>query len=388
MLTKAALIQQFDRVATDRRITLAEVDAFLSTSTDPDDLFLGDYKVVETSGSSGEIGYFLFGRDDWARAMAQYARSRRLSWKRRKLAFFGAVTGHYTGVSLARSAASALGGLLGEVLLCEVNEPLAANIEKLNAFRPDVLMGYTSSLCMLAEKQIQGLLRIAPGRIDASGDPLTDSARTLLTTAFGAEIFDIYACSEHQLIAGARPPGDSMVLYDDDLICEFHDDCLIVTNLFNFTLPLIRYRLNDVLVPRGTTRGDGPYLELDTTVARHETPPVFVNRLGQEDFISPRGLIGTLAAGVRRYQIEITGRDSFRFRACLPDNLTAVQRETMAADLRQRLAAVLAQKLMDNVTFEVVLVDDLPVDPVTRKFRLVVDGRADACGAMAQPVQP
>jgi len=209
----------------------------------------------------------------------------------------------------------------------------------------------------------------------------------LLTRAFGAEIFDIYACSEHQLIASTRPLADSMVLYDDDLICEFHDDCLIVTNLFNFTMPLIRYRLNDVLAPRGTTRGDGPYLELENMVGRHEAPPVFVNRLGEEDFISPRGIIGTLAAGVRRYQMQITGRDSFRFLACLPNDLTSAQRKKMRVDLNRQLTGVLAQKLMDNVTFEVILVDDLPVDPITRKFRLVVDGRSDASGARVQAVQ-
>src|SRR5271168_1008097 len=48
VLTKATLIQQFDRMATDRRVTRAAVDAFLSRSVDCDDLFLGDYKVVET----------------------------------------------------------------------------------------------------------------------------------------------------------------------------------------------------------------------------------------------------------------------------------------------------------------------------------------------------
>ena len=82
-----------------------------------------------------------------------------------------------------------------------------------------------------------------------------------------------------------------MVLYDDDLICEFHDDCLIVTNLFNFTLPLIRYRLNDVLQSRGTTWAGGPYLELEELVGRNEILPAFTNRLGQEDFISPHTIV-------------------------------------------------------------------------------------------------
>ena len=83
----------------------------------------------------------MFHHDDWARAMAQHARFRRLTFPRQKIAFFGAVGGHYAGISAVKAAQRAMNGLLAEVLFCEVNEPLAANIDKLNAFRPDVLMG-------------------------------------------------------------------------------------------------------------------------------------------------------------------------------------------------------------------------------------------------------
>lgn len=40
------------------------------------------------------------------------------------------------------------------------------------------------------------------------------------------------------------------------------------------------------------------------------------------------------------------------------------------------LRDILDRKLMDNVRFEVVGVDGLPVDPRTRKFRLIIDDRA------------
>ena len=46
------------------------------------------------------------------------------------------------------------------------------------------------------------------------------------------------------------------------------------------------------------------------------------------------------------------------------------------AGLRTRLAEILRHKRMDNVAFDIVVVDDLPVDPKTRKFRLIVDARA------------
>jgi hypothetical protein len=47
---------------------------------------------------------------------------------------------------------------------------------------------------------------------------------------------------------------DHVQLLDDDLMFELHDDHLFCTNLFNRTLPLIRYRLDDRLEPLGTDR--------------------------------------------------------------------------------------------------------------------------------------
>ena len=79
--------------------------------------------------------------------------------------------------------------------------------------------------------------------------------------------------------------------------------------------------------------------------------------------------------------MELTGPASFRFLVCLTDGQTADQVEATLAELRQRLDAILAQKLMDNVAYEIVQVDDLPVDPVTRKFKLIIDRRAGAGAA-------
>jgi len=40
-----------------------------------------------------------------------------------------------------------------------------------------------------------------------------------------------------------------------------------------------------------------------------------------------------------------------------------------------RLHEILARKRMENVAFEVVPTDDLPVNPRTRKFQLILDRR-------------
>jgi hypothetical protein len=55
--------------------------------------------------------------------------------------------------------------------------------------------------------------------------------------------------------------------------------------------------------------------------------------------------------------------------------LAAAERDAARAAVAARLREILARKRMDNVRFSVVAVDDLPVNPRTRKFQLIVDAR-------------
>jgi hypothetical protein len=48
------------------------------------------------------------------------------------------------------------------------------------------------------------------------------------------------------------------------------------------------------------------------------------------------------------------------------------------AGVEARLREILERKRMDNVRFDVVVTNDLPVNPRTRKFQLIVDARAAA----------
>jgi phenylacetate-coenzyme A ligase PaaK-like adenylate-forming protein len=177
---------------------------------------------------------------------------------------------------------------------------------------------------------------------------------------------------------GGSPPGETdLVLYDDDLIFEFHEDHSVVTNLFNYTLPLIRYRMADVLRPV-TKHHHAPYLVVESIVGRNELQPVFRNRDGERDFISPHTINEIFVAGVRRFQLHLTGEASFRFLVCLDPSMDPTARTAALSGVNDRLRQILAQKRMDAVRFEVVEVDDLPVDPVTRKFRLIVNATSSA----------
>jgi phenylacetate-CoA ligase len=386
VLTKTDLMTNFDRIVTDPRITKQGLADFLTRSKDPGELFLNRYRVMHTSGSSGQVGYFVYGPDDWMSAFAQGARrrgrTRRMSvgFRRARMAFLGATDGHYTGVTMARMAQQGLTRLLVKVAIYEINDPLAQTIAGLNAFQPDMLVGYNTALKILAAKQRSGELRISPSRISSSGESMTENDKAELNAAFGAEVFNGYACTEHLMMGVSGPNESDMVLYDDDLIYEFYEDHTLITNLFNYTMPLIRYRMSDVLRPKATGRQGLPYLVVDNLVGRTEVSPQFVNEAGVEDFISPHTINEIFVSGVERFQMHLLDKRSFRFLVCLSAALDQAQRRTALDGVQQRLREILARKGMSNVSFEVAVVDDLPVDPKTRKFRLIVAAPATPLG--------
>src|SRR5262249_49697252 len=119
-----------------------------------------------------------------------------------------------------------------------------------------------------------------------------------------------------------------------------------------------------------------PYLEVESLVGRSETMPRFLNEEGAEDFISPHTINEIFVAGVVRFQLQVTGDSSFCFLICLDAQLDAEQRAQGVAGVNARLREILAQKRMANVSHEVRVVDDIAVNPRSRKFQLIVDARS------------
>jgi phenylacetate-CoA ligase len=382
VLTKTTLMANFDAIVTDKRVTKAAIAEFLTRSKEPTERFLDHYTVIHTSGSSGEVGYFVYAPADLARGMGLGRKAQRpqRSTQRRnrgryRVAFFGATDGHYAGVTMVSQLRRGIMRAFLKTALFEVNSPLPDVITGLNAFQPDMLLGYTTALKILAEKQLEGVLKIAPLMITASGEATTRGDKEILEQAFGCGVMNGYGCSEHLGMGGALPGSEELVLYDDDLIFECFEDHTLVTNLFNHTLPLIRYRMADTLKPVATD-AHRPYLVVENLIGRNELQPVFTNREGVKDFISPHTINEVFVSGVTRFQMHLTGDTSFRFLICIDRTLAPVAKAAALAGVEKRLREILAAKRLDNVQFRVEEVDDLPVNPRTRKFQLIVDARS------------
>ena len=70
---KATVMDRFDDLVTDRRLTLAAVEAHLDGLTG-DDLLLGHYRAMATGGSTGRKGVFVVDRDERRQYLAGFFR--------------------------------------------------------------------------------------------------------------------------------------------------------------------------------------------------------------------------------------------------------------------------------------------------------------------------
>lgn len=372
VLTKTDLMANFDRIVTDPGITKRGVQEFFTASQNPFDLYHGRYIALHTSGSSGETGFFVYSQDDWMRGLAQALRAAPPSLARRRVGFFGATQGHYAGVSMTLTSRRWPLSLLYDVATFEINRPVAEAVDGLQRFQPNILIGYPSCLAILAEKQRRGGLRLSPQHIQTSGEPVQAADRKAIEEAFGVPLTNVYSCTEHMLMGLSRADLGGMYLMEDDLIFDLATDHMLVTNLFNRTLPMIRYRMNDRLTPIADTVNAFPFTKVAEVVGRSEQVPLFVNRRGEEDFVSPAMIVEYQVPNVRTHQLQRLSATECVMRICFAPSLTDAECRAAVHEAHSRLGAILAQKDMQNVTFRIEVREDLRPDPRTGKFKLIV----------------
>lgn len=386
VLTKRLLIEHFDEIVTDHRITRGKIAAFLEASNDPNELFLRKFVVTHTSGSSGEVGLFVCSSADWWRGIARTSGRRRIfggfGYSLRRLALYAATGGHFGTVSAFVSIKRVLGAWLFKTATYEINEPIADTIDGLNRFQPHWLLSYASSLLTLARAKRAGILKIKPRLLTSTGEPLSRNDQAWLEEVFGCPCLNMYGATEHfgMGVAGSNDPG--MTLFDDMLIFEPASDHVLVTNLYNRTLPLIRYRMADTLRLTDVASPYGPFQVAEPVVGRNEWIPVFHNAKGEEDFVSPHIINELLVQGIWRFQMRWQNTTSFRFAICLEPAMDAKAKANAIQGASARLREILRHKALENVSFTIEVVDDIPVDEKTRKFRVVVRDPVDMANLM------
>jgi phenylacetate-CoA ligase len=131
-------------------------------------------------------------------------------------------------------------------------------LDWLRRVRPRYLTTISSNLHELAEAALATGRSIEIEAILAAGTMLTDETRALVARAFGARVVDVYACEEMGPIAIECSHTRLMHTCVEHLIAEVIDDDdtpvepggtgrLILTGLYNYATPLLRYEIGDIV---------------------------------------------------------------------------------------------------------------------------------------------
>ena len=316
IMTKAQMMDHFDEVVTDRRVTRQAVEAHLGASVAEPALLLGDYVCLVSGGSSGLRGVFVQTAEEYAEFAA--------SLMRRAMAAFladggqladGLVIGIVAAASPVHSSGMAAATAAGpplRLISAPATWPTAAIVECLNAAQPPALIGHASKLAELAREQSAGRLRLRLRAVTSVSEMLTPEDRR-----------------GHQ--RRVRRPGDQCVRIDggpgrpqrsrrpgaDLRQRHLHRRMrrrrlpvpdgtasarVLVTNLHNLTQPLIRYELTDRFTLAGTSAGG--FLRASVEGRRDD-----VFRYGTTT-VYPFALTTALlrAGQVREYQVRQTAR--------------------------------------------------------------------------------
>ncbi|WP_223156816.1 AMP-binding protein [Thermosediminibacter oceani] len=336
---------------------------------------LGRYTLVHTSGSTGKPCNFLYNDSAITQVVANMVRLS-LGGKAKirlwdfpvRVLFVASVGRGYASTTLALNGIKKYNA---KSLILNVQDPLESWPEKIQEFDPNYLAGYPSCIQIVADMQAKGSIHIRPKKVITGGEPITVERARYFQEVFGCDIIDYYACTESLALGAGASWYDGIYLFDDMNYCEVDEfGRLIVTVLYNEVFPLIRYRLNDVVL--GFTRGPVgplPYTRIDKVLGRSEDMMWFRNPAGKWDFLHPLFIDDLNVPGIKEFQFVQVNEISFRLRI-VPEPGT--NGESLTEKAREQVNAFLTRKNLSNVKFSVDLTDSLDVDKISGKVKLVV----------------
>ncbi len=379
-LTKDDVMTNWDRVVTDSRLRLADVNAHLKrvlSGEEPNAYYLDEYYAAATGGSSGKRGLFLW---DWetfvvtaniaCRMEAQQDLAEPPTGPKRTAVI---CAGSY--VHGSRFLFPAVLDPQREVLVLPASLAISKMVEQLNDYQPDRIISYSALLEELCAEALDGRLKIKPQRLSANSEPLPQQARDMAQQAWGVNIHNQWGSVEIGLAGTEGNSFSGMTLAEDFLIFEpvdEHDqpvtdassaDRLLVTKLYGQAMPMIRYELTDTVIIDGEPNPDAPgYRRITDIKGRADNwffygtktkihPMIFRGVLGQEPHIS-------------EYQVQQTPRGA--------RVLAITHGEIPNEHIKRSLVKSLAEGGLPDAEVTLETVADLPRHPETNKIKRFV----------------
>lgn len=209
-----------------------------------------DISVGLSSGTSGNRGIFLISDQEsalWAGTILAKVLPGSILGKHRIAFFLRANNNLYTSTQNRRISFN----------FFDLLDDFQTHIQKLNLLQPTIVIGPPSILRKVAEWQEKGDIHIQPTKLISVAEVLEEIDRTYIEARFKQTLHQVYQCTEGFLAAtcehGTLHVNEDLVVIQKEYLDEANGVFVpVITDFSRTTQPIIRYRLNDILVEKQT----------------------------------------------------------------------------------------------------------------------------------------
>ncbi|GGW87004.1 phenylacetate--CoA ligase family protein [Alteromonas halophila] len=236
-------------------------------------------------------------------------------------------------------------------------------VDRINAYKPDAMVSYVNPMVELASFITDKKLTVhSPGVILTGAEPLHEHQREIIEKAFGCPVHNTFGCREFMLIAAECRENQKLHINSDHLVVESlnsqghpviqESGDLVITDLHNYGMPLIRY-----------VNGDKATMS-DTPCACGNPLPVMESIDGRKlDVIKTRS--GRMIAGelfphmfkefkaIQRFQVRQSDIDAVTIKMICPDGLNVRDQEKIKSEIDRYCHG--------ELTIKIELVDNIPL---------------------------
>ena len=276
-----------------------------------------------------------------------------------------------------------------------VFDPIEKSVDRLNAFRPEFIVGYTSSLEQLAREELAGRLTLratgALKQITNISEPLPEASAAFIERAFGVRVTNEYALGECMCVSSGCLVSSGSHLNSDLAILEVVDTAyrpvppgkagsrVLITNLTNLVQPFIRYEVDDVVTMSPTPCPCGSPFPLISSVTGRDKDKLWVEVDDKVRdlpyYIFLAGLHGEL--DLAEHQVVQTGRNRFVVRvAPQPGKTLSLEKIKALVD-----RSVEIEGLRGVLAYEIEIVPEIARGPSGKAIRV-----KNLCGPPPVPV--
>ncbi len=238
-------------------------------------------------------------------------------------------------------------------------------VAELRRHRPGLLFGHAHSLYLLAcALKKSGIDDIRPNGIVSTAMPLHQYQREVIEAVFGVPATNRYGCEEVSLIACQCEKSQGLHVAAESVYAEPIDTGpLLLTDLSNFAMPLIRYKVGDVVTMSGKPCSCGRGLPTIETVEGRDADYVVTPAGALISGISLTENFAVLIRGAAQVQLIQETVTHLRVRMVTDDLFTD--------DSRRQVARLVTDTFGPTMRHDLELVDAIPQEP-SGKYRFCV----------------